>query len=189
MVLYELLTGHRPFAHSPFSALEVPEKISLGERPPLDSGYTIPRFVELLLESWSQEARDRPTAQEIIIEMKTDSFAVQHRTLPSPRFVALDHICPAVDNSAIPTNCLVDSRQEKIKAVLQASTEEKPTLTRQTDLLQSGVVWAIGGSGDERRLTVANAQTGKYHLKEASFPGNWFTSILCTCFVLPELFL
>jgi serine/threonine protein kinase len=171
MVLYELLTGHRPFARPPLSALEIPEKISLGERPPLDSHSTIPRFVELMFKSWRQKPQDRPTAQEIVKEMKTESFVVQRWILLSPRLVAIDHICPAIDNSATLTNCLVDNRHEKIKAMLQNSVEEKPAFPIQTDLIKSGIVWAIGGSGDERRLTIANAQTGRYHLREALFPG------------------
>lgn len=174
MVLYELLTGHRPFAYTPFSALEIPEKISLGERPQLDTGYAVTRVVELMKRSWRQEAQDRPTAGQLIGEMKKESFVVQHRTLSIPRAVAVDHVCAAVDYvSAPPTNCLVDSRLDGIAAILQSPGHvgDQTILTRQTDVVQSGMLWAIGGSGNDRRFSVANAQTRRCQLKEISFPG------------------
>ncbi len=67
MLLFELLTGQRPF-ESLTSTTEINQAITKGERPPLSEGNGEPSFpgmVDLMYDSWIHSAGDRPSANEV----------------------------------------------------------------------------------------------------------------------------
>ncbi len=67
MLLFELLTGQRPF-ETLTSGQEVNRAVIERERPLIQDGNCEPCFpgmVELMEDSWSHLASDRPTANEV----------------------------------------------------------------------------------------------------------------------------
>lgn len=68
MVLYELLTGARPFEDKQ-NVQEISKAITTGNRPELYDFNTDPAFssmVHLMYDCWRQAAIDRPTADQVI---------------------------------------------------------------------------------------------------------------------------
>lgn len=181
MFLHELLTGNWPWATTDASAPEIPEKISLGDRPSLDSGCSMTRFVELIEKSWRQAPHHRPTATQIVGEMKKASFVAQHLTLSVPCGNVIHHICSAVDHlRSPPVHRLMDSRQQEMTVLLNSrvGTEEiRAAATENCDVKHAGIIWGIGSSGRDRRLTIVNAETGRCQLKETAFPGKSLGSL------------
>ena len=69
MLLFELLTGQRPF-ETLTSGQEVNRAVIERERPQTQDGNCEPCFpsmVELMEDSWRHLASQRPTANEVII--------------------------------------------------------------------------------------------------------------------------
>ena len=67
MLLFELLTGQRPFENLN-STNEINKAISKGERPLLSEGNAEPSFpamVDLMYDCWVHSAVSRPSADEV----------------------------------------------------------------------------------------------------------------------------
>lgn len=67
MVLYELLTGARPFEDKQ-NVQEISKAITTGNRPELYDFNADPAFssmVDLMYDCWRQAAVDRPTADQV----------------------------------------------------------------------------------------------------------------------------
>lgn len=67
MLLFELLTGERPFENLT-STTEINQAITKGERPSLSEGNAEPSFpamIELMYDCWVHAAGERPTANEV----------------------------------------------------------------------------------------------------------------------------
>lgn len=67
MLLFELLTGQRPF-ESLTSTSEINQAITKGERPGLSEAngeHCFPGMVDIMYDCWVHGAADRPTANEV----------------------------------------------------------------------------------------------------------------------------
>ena len=72
MLLYELLTGQRPFENLT-TTQELNKAVLSGDRPPLYEGNAEPAFpgmVDLMFDSWKQSSAERPTASEVSVDWK-----------------------------------------------------------------------------------------------------------------------
>ena len=69
MLLYELLTGQRPFENLT-TTQELNKAVLSGDRPPLNEGNAEPAFpgmVDLMFDAWNQSSAERPTANEVCV--------------------------------------------------------------------------------------------------------------------------
>lgn len=67
MLLFELLTGQRPF-ETLTTTQELNKAVSQGERPVLAEGNLEPAFPgmeDLMYDCWKQSAMERPSADEV----------------------------------------------------------------------------------------------------------------------------
>ena len=67
MVLYELLTGARPFEDKQ-NVQEISKAVTMGNRPELfdyNTDHAFSSMVELMYDCWRQAAIDRPTADQV----------------------------------------------------------------------------------------------------------------------------
>ena len=67
MLLFELLTGQRPF-QSLKTSTELNQAVMQGKRPVVVEGNRNPAFpgmVDLMLDCWKQDAYERPSASEV----------------------------------------------------------------------------------------------------------------------------
>lgn len=67
MVLYELLTGARPFEEKQ-NVQEINKAITTGNRPEIYDFNSDPAFsgmIDLMYDCWRQAAMDRPTADQV----------------------------------------------------------------------------------------------------------------------------
>ena len=67
MLLFELLTGLRPFENLT-STSEINQAITKGDRPALHEGngeHCFPAMTDLMYDCWVHSAADRPSANEV----------------------------------------------------------------------------------------------------------------------------
>ena len=67
MLLFELLTGQRPFENLT-TMQELNKAVSKGDRPLLQDGNLEPSFpgmIDLMYDCWKQTALERPSANEV----------------------------------------------------------------------------------------------------------------------------
>lgn len=67
MLLFELLTGERPFENLT-STSEINQAITKGDRPSLSEGNAEPSFpgmIDLMYDCWVHSAGERPSANEV----------------------------------------------------------------------------------------------------------------------------
>lgn len=67
MLLFELLTGQRPFENLT-TTQELNKAVLSGDRPSLYEGNAEPAFpgmVDLMFDAWKQSSAERPTADEV----------------------------------------------------------------------------------------------------------------------------
>ena len=179
MFVSELLVGRRPWANTHYSALELPEKIARGERPPLPDDDSFNQLVSLVKLAWEQEGRRRPAAAKIVAKMKDPAFVMQHRRLAVPRLDGNVAVCAVV---AVPPSTIEDAfdPKENERFLDKRSTNDGGGGTKNGDegVLNGygenrvdSVLWVITGKDDNRRLSVVDANTGKFYAKDSSFVG------------------
>ena len=67
MLLFELLTGQRPFENLS-TTQELNRAVTQGDRPSLNEGnaeVSFPAMVDLMYDCWKQVAAERPSAEEV----------------------------------------------------------------------------------------------------------------------------
>ena len=67
MLLFELLTGQRPF-ESLTTTQELNKAVSQGDRPLVAEGnleHAFPGMIDLMYDCWKQSAMERPSASEV----------------------------------------------------------------------------------------------------------------------------
>ena len=87
MLLFELLTGERPF-ETLTSTSEINTAITKGERPALHDANGEPSFpamVDLMYDCWVHSAGDRPSAQDVSTPTPHITHAHPHPTPTSPK--------------------------------------------------------------------------------------------------------
>ena len=76
MLLFELLTGQRPF-ESLTTTQELNRAVSQGDRPLVAEGNLEPSFpgmIDLMYDCWKQSSLERPSADEV--SLSCDSFSL-----------------------------------------------------------------------------------------------------------------
>ena len=99
MVLYEMITLHRPF-HDLITAYLITEAVKKGERPIYcdvpQAFYGLLTITELMIKMWHQESVHRPVAKDVLKQLKDVSFQLLYgkRALEvpqNPRYMCFVH--------------------------------------------------------------------------------------------------
>eukprot|EP00731_Ephydatia_muelleri_P004699 Em0002g875a len=100
MLLYELLTGQRPF-ESYTNSLKMDAAINKGERPSLSESNLEPSFpalVDLMEDCWRHTPSERPAAHEIVAQIDCPGFLCRKHTVATH----MDQPLPKVDVVCVP---------------------------------------------------------------------------------------
>eukprot|EP00731_Ephydatia_muelleri_P005646 Em0002g1822a len=145
MLIFELLTGQRPF-ETLGTIPEINRAVCKGERPLLSEGNLEPVFpamVELMEDCWSHRPSERPAAHEIISRMTLPGFMCRKHTI---------------------TRCK-DHPLQKVDAIysLPPPSDEREA--------KSYAVWTWAKQDSERQFSIMDARKGTFNLAEMCVSG------------------
>ncbi|XP_065061077.1 leucine-rich repeat serine/threonine-protein kinase 2-like [Rhopilema esculentum] len=85
MVLYEMITKRRPF-YLAQDNFERDDEVKAGKRPTINdviaTQFSLLTLTELMTKAWAQVATNRPTSQEIKLQLKSPGFCLLYGKIP-----------------------------------------------------------------------------------------------------------
>eukprot|EP00731_Ephydatia_muelleri_P016582 Em0009g1006a len=145
MLLFELLTGQRPFENLT-TMQELNKAVSKGDRPLLQDGNLEPSFpgmIDLMFDCWKQTAAERPSANEVVTRMCEPGFLCRKHTITRCR----DHPLQKIDT---------------IYARPAIKEDKAP---------KSYAIWTWAKQEGERQFSILDARKGVFNLPEKPAPG------------------
>lgn len=145
MLLFELLTGQRPF-ETLTTTQELNAAVTKGDRPLISEGNADPAFpamVDLMYDCWKHSSAERPTADEVVDRVSEPGFLCRKHTL----FKSRDHPLQKID-TVYARPLLADDEGHK-----------------------SYTVWTWARQDSERNFSIIDVRKGLFHLPEKQAPG------------------
>ncbi|XP_019852360.1 PREDICTED: leucine-rich repeat serine/threonine-protein kinase 1-like [Amphimedon queenslandica] len=167
MLLFELITGQRPF-ESMSTGQEVNRAVIQRERPQVSEGNMEPSFpgmIELMEDCWRHLAADRPTADEVVQRISAPGFLCRRHTVSRVQQHPLQKIdtiyCQPVINESVCENTqylLWTWSRQDTERNFSLFNVAKGMFTLPEKPSAGGRVFAMATTGEvERRLWVATS--------------------------------